>query len=282
MSHIGLAHIQANYPRLRRSEQQIADYVLQNPEKVIYQSISEIAQSANVSEASVVRFCRAVGYTSFQDLRISLAKEHSEQKPARLYDSIAAGDSIEVGIKKALDGNMRALENTVSLLDAAKLKQMAARIRQARVVALLGLGTSGMVAEYAFYRLNRIGLFSCPYTDGHSIATYCAVANERHFVLAISQSGSSVEIVEAMEKVHQQGAQTACITGYPRSPLTRHCDTVLLSAVQESPFESGDMSSLISQLSVIDALVVGAALEDFDRSVEMIQVTAESVKQKKY
>lgn len=282
MSNIGLVHIQANYSCLRRSEQQVADYVLQNPEKVIYQSISEVAQSANVSEASVVRFCRAVGYTGFQDLRISLAKEYSEQKPVRLYDSIAAEDSIEVGIKKALDGNMRALENTASLLDAAKLKQMAVRIRQARVVALLGLGTSGMVAQYAFYRLNRIGLFSCPYTDGHSIATYCAVANERHFVLAISQSGSSVEIVEAMEKVHQQGAQTACITGYARSPLTRHCDTVLLSAVQESPFESGDMSSLISQLSVIDALVVGAALEDFDRSVEMIQMTAESVKQKKY
>lgn len=277
-----LQQIKNLYSHLRKSEKQIADYILEHSEKAINQSISEIAQESNVSEATVIRFCKATGFTGFQDLKISLARSSAPLVSPKLFESIIKTDNLESAVQKIFNNNYQALENTIQSLNYQQLKKAAKSIRAGRVIYIYGLGTSGFVAQYAAYRFSRIGLLAHACVDSHFISLSNATIQRQDVVIAISQSGSTKEIAEALEFLRKRECLTITITGHPRSPVAKLSEITLISAVHETPFESGGMPSLMSQLSVVDALMVGAALEKFDESIEMIQATTEALKSKKY
>lgn len=277
-----IQQIRGSYEKLRQSEKKVADYTLSNIEKLMNSSISEVAKESNVSEATVIRFCKATGFLGFQDLKLALAKSLAEPGSPKIFENISKADDLEIAIQKVFTTNVYALNETLRNLDLTQLKQVAEAINSARIIYLYGLGTSGMIAEYASYRFTRMGLVTKEYVDSHSIALSTATVKREDVVLTISQSGSTKEIVEALEAVKKHGALTVAITGYPNSPAAKSSDIVLKSAVSETPFESGGMPSLLAQLSVIDAIMAGAALENFDSCIEMIQATAEALKTKKY
>lgn len=277
-----LQQIRAAYKELRQSEKKVADYVLQNTEKVINSSISEIAKESNVSEATVIRFCKATGFIGFQDLKLALAKGSAVSEPPKIFENISKNDHLDTAIQKIFANNIFALNETLKCLDLDQLSRIAKLLSSSRMIFLYGLGTSGIVAEYASYRFTRIGLVTKAYVDTHSIALSTAIVKPEDSVLLISQSGSTKEIVEALKEVKKKGARTIAITGYSRSPVAKESDIVLKNAIHETPFESGGMPSLLAQLGVIDAMMVGVALENFEESIEMIRATAEAVKTKKY
>ncbi|MCJ7843103.1 MurR/RpiR family transcriptional regulator [Lederbergia sp. NSJ-179] len=277
-----IQQIRGMYKGLRKSEQKVADYLLQNTERVINSSISEIAKESNVSEATVIRFCKAVGFMGFHDLKLALARNMVESESPKIFENISKNDALDTAIQKIFANNIFALNETLQSLDLDQLNRVATLLSTARIIYLYGLGTSGIVAEYASYRFTRMGLITKEYVDSHSIAMSTATVKSQDLVLLISQSGSTKEIVEALKEVKQQGAPTIAVTGYPRSPIAIESDIVLQNAIHEAPFESGGMPSLLAQLGVIDAMMVGVALEHFDESIEMIRATAEAVKLKKY
>lgn len=270
------------YKQLRKSEKAVADYILQNPEKVINSNISEIAQESDVSEATVIRFCKAAGYSGFQDLKVTLARSTSFFDSPTIFENIQKEDSLNKAVEKIYANNIQALNETFKSLDVEELKKASKAISQSKTIYLFGVGTSGLVAEYAAYRFTRIGLMTKAFTDSHYVALATALVQKGDVVLAISQSGSTKEMTEALDIVRKQGVLTITITGYPRSPVAKASNIILRSAVHEAPFESGGMPSLLAQLSVVDALMVGASLENFDDSIEMIQATTEALKSKKY
>ncbi|CAG7652687.1 MurR/RpiR family transcriptional regulator [Paenibacillus allorhizosphaerae] len=270
------------YNQLRKSEKAVADYTMRHPEETINSNISDIAQECQVSEATVIRFCKAVGFSGFQDLKINLARLSTFAEAPTLYENIRKEDSLETAIGKIHSNNVQALNGTFQNLDLTQLQKAAQALADARMIYLFGFGTSGLVAEYAAYRFTRIGLLTKSCTDSHHIALSTALVKRGDVVLAVSQSGSTKSIVESLEEVKRRGAFTVTITGYPRSPVARTSHIALRSAVHETPFESGGMPSLMAQLSVVDALMVGASLEHFDESITMIQATTEALKSKKY
>lgn len=277
-----IQQIRGSYKNLRQSEKKVADYILQNADKVMNSSISEIAKNSNISEATVIRFCKAAGFVGFQDLKLALAKSSVQSDSLKIFENISKADDLGTAIQKVLANDVVALNETLKNLDLVQLKKVAEIINSARIIFLYGLGTSGMVAEYASYRFTRMGLITKEYVDSHSIALSTATVKKQDVVLVVSQSGSTKEVVEALEAVKKHDALTISITGYPNSPAAKSSDIVLGSAVSETPLESGGMPSLLAQLSVIDAILVSAALENFDSSIDMIQATAEALKTKKY
>lgn len=270
------------YNQLRKSEKSVADYVLQNPEKVINSSISEIAQESNVSDATIVRFCKAAGFSGFQDLKVSMARSTSFFNSPTIFENIRKEDNLNTAIEKIYANNIQALNQTFQGLDLDQLQQSVRAINQARMIYLIGVGTSGLVAEYAAYRFTRIGLMTKSFTDSHYIALATALIKPNDVVLTISQSGSTKAVVVALDMIKGTNAISIAITGHPRSPVAKASNLVLRSSVHETPFESGGMPSMLAQLSVVDALMVGASLANFDASIEMIQATTEALKSKKY
>ena len=68
-----LINIKALYDEMGKSEKKIADWVMLHPNEILPISISELAEKSSSSEATIVRFSRRLGFTGFQDFKISFA-----------------------------------------------------------------------------------------------------------------------------------------------------------------------------------------------------------------
>jgi RpiR family carbohydrate utilization transcriptional regulator len=275
--------IQNVYKQLRQSERAVADYIIQNPENVINSNISEVAKECSISEATVIRFCKTAGFAGFHDLKLSLARGASNTMDTPLiYENIKKEDSLDSAIEKMHANNMQALTGTFKCLNLDQLSEVSRAISKTRLIHIFGLGTSGLVAQYAEYRFVRIGLLARACTDSHQIALATALVQKDDVVLIVSQSGTTKDIVEQMDVLKKKEAITICITGYPNSPAAKLSKHILRNMVHEAPFASGGIPSLMAQLSVVDALLAGASLNDFDHSIRMIEETGEALKSKKY
>lgn len=100
--------------------------------------------------------------------------------------------------------------------------------------------------------------------------------------LDISHSGSSKDVVDALQLARQSGAITICLTHHTKSPITKVADIKLYTAARETALRSDAMTSRIAQLSILDVLYVGVALKRYEASLQSIERTKEALVEKKY
>ena len=172
--------------------QQVAAYILRAPEEVVRKSVTEVAEAAGVSEGTVVRLCQLLGVKGFQDLKLSLSYDLIE--PVKfIHEEVRATDDIGAVVQKVFRSDIKALEETLNVLDPNAMQQAVALISNADRVEFFGIGSSGPVAIDAYYRMLRIGLNCVVTTDSHMQAVRAAQVNDRVTVVTISHSGSTKE-----------------------------------------------------------------------------------------
>ena len=268
------------YSSLRPSEKKVADFLLENPDKVIYLSISECAEKCRVSETTVIRFARLLGLSGYQELKIELAKT-SVAASSSLSEEITPEDTMAEAVTKALQADARAVMDTLGIMDSDSLESAVKAILDAKRVLVCGFGTSGMAGQYLAYKLLRTGIEVLFYPDFHLQLMSTTVLEPRDVVVCISFSGSTKQILELAELVQSEGSTVVSITNYRRSPLVKHSDILLLTCSSENPFMSGAAASVIAQIAVIDALFIGLAMHNPEHSTKFIQKTADTIKSQK-
>jgi len=275
------SRLRAELPHLNPAERAVADYILANPEKVLYCSISELSANTGTSDATVIRLCRLLGYSGYQELKITLARE--KIPPIRnIHENISPDDDITTAVGKAFRANIQAISDTLSVLNMSDLEKAADILVQANSVSVYGLGTSGLAAQNAYYKLFRAGIRANVFPDSHVQAMSTAQLGPNDAAIAISHSGSTKELVRIADLCKERGATVICITNHSRSPLAKRADLVLLTASLETPFSSGGMPTMFAQLSIIDALFIAVALKTYDRATKFMELTGEAVKDSKY
>jgi len=276
-----LALIRRMFDSLRPAEKKVASYILDNGGQVVYQSITELASATGTSDATIIRFANALGFSGYQELKIALARE-LVSPGKNIHDDIEPGDSLPVAVNKAFQANIQAVSDTLNVLDIESLQQAVGAVVGARHVYLYGVGTSALSAQDAYYKLLRVGIHANFYADAHMQAISTALITEDDVVIGFSHSGSTKDVVDVLRLAKERGACIVCITNRARSPMAKLADVVLRTASEETPFGSGGMPSMMAQLSVVDALFVGVSLSMYDRAIEFIERTGETVKDKKY
>jgi RpiR family transcriptional regulator, carbohydrate utilization regulator len=266
---------------LPTAAQQVADYILRNPADVVRQSVTEVAEAAAVSEGTVVRVCQQLGVKGFQDLKLSLAYELIE--PVKLiHEEVRLEDDVATVVQKVFRSDMRALEETLLVLDPDAMQQAVSIILAAERVEFFGIGSSGPVAIDAYYRMLRIGINCVVTVDSHIQAVSATQANDRTAVVTISHSGSTKETVEATRLAKEAGARTIVITNYGKSPIQAYADVVLTTIAGETMFRTEAMASRIAELTIVDALYVCVALANVERSLSNLSRTAEALSLKRF
>lgn len=261
--------------------QRIVDFILEHPQEIIGMSVSEVSAAIGVSVGSVVRVCQQAGLEGFQDLKLSLARDLVE--PAKfIHEDVQAEDDAATVIEKVIQSDIRALMDTLKVLDPAALQAAAELILQAERVEFYGIGSAGPIAVDTYYRMLRIGINCVVAIDSHIQAVSAALTGSSVVVVTISHSGSTRETVDAMRLAKQAGAKTICITNYGKSPIQEYSDVVLYTAATETLFRTEAMTSRIAQLSVADALFVRVAMARFDESLKNINRTADVLSIKRY
>ena len=274
--------IHAEMPSLRPAERRVALGILADPATAAGLSIGTLARQCDTSAATVLRFCRAVGYRSYPALRLELARETGRadgDRPALPSPTgdISPTDSIPEIVAKIAWSDARAIEDTAALLDVDSLSAAIETVAGAQRIDIYGVGASGFVAQDLHQKLHRIGLLSSVWPDPHAALTSAALLGGGDVAIAISHTGTTTDTVEALRVAEAGGATTIAITNVRDAPLTAHARLVLTTAARETTFRSGAMASRIAQLAVVDCLFVGVAQRSYDRTLRALELTFAAV-----
>jgi len=260
-----LNRIRSSYPALAASEARVANWIMQQPQKIIHLSMAQVAQACGVSDTTVLRFCRNTGFQGYTDLKLSIARD--VVSPTQIiHDDIAVGDGPAVVARKVFMSNIQALYDTLEVLDEAALVKAINLLTAARRILIVGVGTSGPIVHSMYNMLMRLGLNCKAETDSYLQLMEVALLGSGDVVVAISQSGSSIDSVLTLKQAKENGAATICITGNAQSSITDHADVTLLSVDREARIEA--IASRLAQVSIADALYVIMALNAIDSATQ--------------
>jgi DNA-binding MurR/RpiR family transcriptional regulator len=276
-----LVRIRIAQPTMAKGARRIADYVLEQPDRIVRMSVTELSEATGASEGSVINFCQRLGLSGFQQLKLSLAQE-VVQPVHFIHEDLERSDDADLVCRKIFHSGIQALRDTLSVLDPRALTQAVEIFRAAKRIEIYGIGSSAPIAEDAHYRMLRIGLEAKVVIDSHIQAISASRTDPDVAVLTVSHSGATHETVTSTKLAKAAGAKTVVITNYARSPIQAHADVVLFTMARETLFRTEAMSSRIAQLCVLDALIAALALADYDRATATLQSTFETLSIKRF
>lgn len=246
-------------PSLSKSEQLVANYIINHPEQVINLSVAALAEAAGVSDPTVVRTCKRLGYVGYQDLKVTLAQ--SVVTPLQnIHEDISPSDDTQKIVSKVFISAIHTLQYTHDTLQTADIQAAAEMLMTARRIVVFGTGASGAVAADLHHKLLRLGLDATVYTDAHLQALSTAYLTQQDVVVAVSHSGSSKIIIENANMAKKNGAKIIGITSLGRSPLSELADICLYTASMETKYRILAVASRIAELTIIDSIYTYIAL----------------------
>ena len=276
-----LARVRTLRPTLGPAVQRIADFIVQHPQDVVHMSVSEVAERTAASEGSVVGFCKLLGATGFQQLKIVLAQE-IVQPVQLIHEDLEPGDKAAKVMAKIFHSDVQTLLDTQATLEASAVEAAVRILRGARRIEIYGIGSAATIADDAHYRMLRIGLNVKAVVDSHVQAISASLTGPEVAVLTISHSGSTHETVTATRLAREAGARTIVITNFGKSPIQQFADVLLLTMARETHFRTEAMTSRLAQLAIIDVLIACLALSDYERSVRTLRKTSDVLSLKRY
>ncbi|GIN86061.1 RpiR family transcriptional regulator [Heyndrickxia sporothermodurans] len=275
-----LPRIRTMYPQFSEKEKAIADYILNDPKKIIHLTINQLSDDLCVADATVFRFCKRIGFSGFQAMKIALASEIVA--PIKdIHETIKENDTEIQITEKVFKANIRTLEDTLHLFNEIRLEEAIELIMNARKIEFYGNGGSGVIALDAHHKFLRTGIQSVAYTDSHFQIMSASQLTEQDVLILISHSGSNKDMLDVLQIAKKNGAKSIGITHLAKSPLSQKVDIPLFTASQETDYRSEALSSRIAQLSIIDALYVNVMAKREKSGQESLQKMREAISMKK-
>ncbi|MFW6270910.1 MAG: MurR/RpiR family transcriptional regulator [Bacillota bacterium] len=280
-----LLTIEAIMNNLRPSERKVAKYVLQNYNKVKYQTVSELASNSDVSDASVMRFVKKLDFKGFQYFKLALASLNDYEEDideSNRVEEIEEKDDIKIIMGKIKNNSLKSIKANSSLLDEKDLKKAVNYILEKEQIFLVGVGASGVLAQLLQYKLLRMGIKTNYIADSHLQSMYTSLNEKSDLVIGISQSGSTKDTVSAIKLAKDKGSTTICITAHLKSPIVEYSDVLLCTYSRKGPLGISPGWSSTSQLFVIETLAACIFAEIKKEAKEAHKITAEAVLKKLY
>lgn len=247
--------IRTNQPGYSKVFRTIADYILENPEQVLQANIHQLGRDLDVAESSIVRFCKAIGYSGFSELKIMLAK-YGRQDSKIIFENLKDG-SPEAVSRDIFFLSAETLRIAAEQMDFSAIKAAADLVNQAERIIICGVGASASVADSFAAHLLRVGIPAESSTDSELMQLTAQAANERTLFIAISKSGRNLPLVRAFELAKAHGAMTICMTGYEGTPIEKFCDVRIVHYCPSTIL----MSCRIVQNTIIDCICINAVLQ---------------------
>ncbi|MDY0304444.1 MAG: MurR/RpiR family transcriptional regulator [Sphaerochaeta sp.] len=245
--------IRTKYSSLSTKEKKIADFILAHPRESVNPSIEELAERIGISESTMVRFAKKLGYSGYQRFRIALARETIPAELQLFETEVQQGDDVvDVVFRHAC----ATLEETHAKLNRAVIKEAAQLMTGCRSLLLMGLGGSNIVALDAYHKMIRTGLM-CQYSgDYHMQLMLASQVGEGDVALLISHTGNGHDTLALAEELKANGCTLIIMTSNPRSPLAKTGDLVITVNAGRSSVVAESFSARIISLVLVDVLYV--------------------------
>jgi glucokinase len=253
-----MGQIQRSRDSLSPAEKRVADHVLAHPRSALSDPIAEIARAAQVSQPTVIRFCRSLGCEGLSDFKLRLASGLSATVPLTHTQVTGEDSMLELGVK-VLGNTASAILQVREQLNRDTLVRAIDLLAAAEHIDFYATGHYGVVADDAQFKFLRFGVPSSSYTQARLQLLSAQVLGPKNVVVIISSSGHLDDLLEVAETARARGAPVLAITA-SQSPLARKADVALIVDHVEDLATHVPMVSRILHLLVIDILAVGVAM----------------------
>lgn len=242
------------YDQLFDAEKKIAKFILNNPKKVVDMTVSELAEISDVSIASVSRFCRKVGLKGFAQLKISLAQELVDTNKSGEISNDISVDNIPQSLQNILANKITELKQTVNLINTDEFREILEGIRDSSRVQVIAVGNTIPVAIDAAFKFNELGIPTTAGTIWETQLSYSFTLGKGDVLIAISNSGESDKVLEAVKIANNNKAMTIGITNSPHSAIGEEVQYHITTATREKLFLDEFCFSRVSASTVIEII----------------------------
>ena len=225
--------IQRSRHVLTKMDKKIIEYIQTHELDENFSTINSLAYAIGTSPATITRFSGKLNYANFQDMKFNLQHEKSE----KVVENAPL---------------VQLIHQTGEFISEEKIKRLAHNLKTCRQVNFAGLGSSGLTASEFYYRTMRMGTKGSVSTDAHQMKISASLLSSRDMFVAISNSGETLELIEAAKIARNQGAYVVVITNFEGSALTKNADLVLITTAQSSNNDSKFINSQIATLFLLD------------------------------
>jgi glucokinase len=243
---------------LSPAEQRVAALVLEHPRKVLSEPIAEIARLADVSQPTVIRFCRSLGFQGLAEFKLKFAGSLTGAIPVR-HSQVRMSDSTHDLSAKVIDNTVSAILKFRDGLDVHSIDRAIELLRQARRVEFYAVGNARVVALDGQHKFFRFRIPTSAYGDSHLFTLAAELLGPGDVVIAISTSGQLPELLAAVDTARAAGAAVIAITS-SKSALAKKASVCLAVDHSEDSTTFLSMISRILQLLLIDIMAVGISL----------------------
>lgn len=264
-----LEQIREKLPTFSNAERRVGEIILARPHAVIDMSIAKLASQADVSDPTVVRFCRTFGFDGFREFKLRLAQGLAAGV-SYVHREVEPGDDAATYIKRVGLSTVDVLAKLVNKLDPAKVEYAVATLASSRRVEFWGFGASAAVAIDAHHKFFRVGIPCNAYSDSHMQCMAASTLGPEDVAVAISHTGRTRELIENVRLARRSGGTVIGITT-SHSALAQECSQVLGVDVDEDTDVFPPMVSRLAHLLLIDILVVGVSLRRGQQVTQRLQ-----------
>lgn len=258
--------IQKNYENLPRNQKRIADFFIDNFDRIPFLNVQDISQATESSVASVVRFAQRIGFSGFSEMRDDIAntlQDHLENN--EIFPLIENFE--EDSLTYVANQDVKNINESLTLVDRQNFSQAVDLFLAAKRVYTGGLGISYLLAQILAYQLTQVGIDAHSFRKGSaSFAEQALYLNDTDLVAAFSFPPYSSETIDLVKSVRDKGIQVVSITNRYASPITLH-STVSLVVKSENLLYTNSFAA-ISVL--INAIATECALRDKPRAERML------------
>lgn len=233
------------------AERKVAEYILTHPEEAAQVSITELAGQSGTSDATVIRMCKRLGYAGFYQMKICLSSELGYIQLMGQAQPPSGPMSAEE-VVRLLARNMISLEenlNTDTLNDVVSLLQRSER------VYMVAAGNSIPCALDFSFRLSRTGIRTICNTIIENTLNEISLGHSGETLVVISHSGSSKQVLGAMELARSRGMATVLLTHSARNSAAMLADYCILTHPESPLFHHYGIASHLFENVIIDLLI---------------------------
>lgn len=255
-----ISDIQTQYTRLSKGQKLIAQYILNNYDKVAFMTACKLGETVGVSESTVVRFANALGYSGYPKLQAAL-QELIKNKLTTVQRVEMANDYSDENttLNKILKGDIDNIRETLEEIDGEAFQEAVSRLLKARKIYILGMRTSFVVAQYLGFYLGIIldNVHTVRMDMGDAFEQIVRIG-EDDVVIAFSFPRYSKKSFQLVKYAKEKGAHVISITDSLFAPIASVSDNTLIVKSNMASF----VDSLVPAMSVANALAVAVGMKE--------------------
>ena len=240
-------------PTLPRAEKAVAQALLEKPELICLMTLAELARETDSSDASIIRFCRKMGYSGFSEMKQAFANALNDSS-IMTVEEIHKEDSVLDNLQKVYKSNMQTLTDTILLADKEAYEEAVQVLLKAKSIHFFGAGDSAAVCQLFYFKFGRLGIPGSAQQDPVMQLMEASNLGPGDVAVIISYEGKSRTVLNAAKVADERGATIICITKMSKSPLLRLSDISLFISTSDVTVGKDIVARRVAEQMVIDAL----------------------------